>query len=384
MASRNDNPRTPPVRGEFLVPDYYAAFACKGGSCRSTCCAGWTVTVPMDQYFALANVSCGPELRESIDRAFMPVLRPSPERFAEIRHDRDGRCKLLRPDGWCALHAACGEDALPSVCRYYPRGPRIDPIMESSCANSCERTLELLFEKPEPLRFERRELTFSMPFSPTATAPAEAAAYVRVRAFCLAILTDRAFPLQTRILMVGKLLSALDRDPGVDPGTVDLSVPAFASDIPGTYRTMMNVGRWFIENNRSIAAFCESVEAYYVDGEIEAKYRAATAHFTAILPDHEILFEKMLVNDLFFRQFPRGDHGTGLSDEFTALAGTYVFIRFLALNLMMTRTNRAEFVDIMAATYRVVGHTRFDKNIVVLLRDEEASSFDALGTMLQA
>lgn len=370
--------------GEFLVPDYYRRFSCKGASCRNTCCAGWTVTVPMDQYFALFGLSCDADLRESLDRAFLPVLHPTPERYAEIRRDHKDRCRLLSEDGWCSLHARCGETALPSVCRYYPRGPRIDPMPESSCSNSCERTLELLFEQPAPLAFERLPLSFQMPLERSGRPDPDPVFYARVRGFCLTILADRSYSLPTRILMVGKLLSILQHDRDADPATLDLTVPSYPRDVPGTYRTLMNVARWFIDNNQTISAYCEGIASYYEDGEVESKYRSARTHFEAVLPDHEILFEKMLVNDLFFRQFPFRDRSAFLDESFVALAGTYAFIRYLALSLMRTKSDREEFIDIMAATFRVVGHTRFDRNIAALLRDEEVASFDALATMLQA
>lgn len=37
---------------DFLVPDDYADFSCKCGQCRHTCCDGWAVTFPREDYSA--------------------------------------------------------------------------------------------------------------------------------------------------------------------------------------------------------------------------------------------------------------------------------------------------------------------------------------------
>ena len=150
------------VRANFTVPDYYKNFICKGGDCRDSCCVGWKVTIPMDQYFLLHGINCNKKVKEKIDRTFRPILHGNPERYAEIVHTMDGDCPLHKLDGYCLLHETCGEEVLPWVCRYYPRGPRIDYAIEASCANSCEKTLELLFRNEEKITFETKELSFLM------------------------------------------------------------------------------------------------------------------------------------------------------------------------------------------------------------------------------
>ena len=52
---------------DFLVPDNYADFHCKCGKCRHTCCDGWAVTFPREDYFRLLSVPCSPELRRKLD-----------------------------------------------------------------------------------------------------------------------------------------------------------------------------------------------------------------------------------------------------------------------------------------------------------------------------
>jgi len=147
---------------KIIVPDYYKDFKCKCGECRHSCCMGWRVTVSQDEYFRLLGMECSPDVRRRIDCAFFTVSTPSPERFAEIKHNYLGRCPIQREDGLCTLHFECGEEALPTICRTYPRNMIYCIMGEGACANSCEKTIELLIEKKDSLGFEEVESPISM------------------------------------------------------------------------------------------------------------------------------------------------------------------------------------------------------------------------------
>ena len=112
------------MEGHFLVPDYYEDFRCKGGACRRTCCDGWGISVTQAEYFRLLGMDCPPDLRRRIDVAFHAPETPSPERFRLITPTWQGDCPMRAPDGLCALQCTCGEEALPAICRLYPRAPR--------------------------------------------------------------------------------------------------------------------------------------------------------------------------------------------------------------------------------------------------------------------
>ena len=100
---------------DFLVPDNYADFHCKCGQCRHTCCDGWAVTFPREDYFRLLSVPCSPELRRKLDTSLHLADDPTPERYAELLPNWEGHCPLQRADGLCALQAECGEEALQKL-----------------------------------------------------------------------------------------------------------------------------------------------------------------------------------------------------------------------------------------------------------------------------
>lgn len=75
--------------------------------------------------------SCGqwriwvePELVESIQNhplaLELPVLEPEAGGWHRLSYDGEGRCKFLRPDLLCGLHASTGWRSKPRACRQFP------------------------------------------------------------------------------------------------------------------------------------------------------------------------------------------------------------------------------------------------------------------------
>lgn len=142
-----------PEPDKLLVPEYYPAFRCKCGRCRATCCGGWGISISMQEYFRLLGLDCSPALRRRLDGALCPLEEPTEARYAQLLPDWRGVCPLQGQDGLCMLQQECGADALPPVCRHYPRGLRTAFGPACACSNSCEAVLEQLFCLEEPLAF---------------------------------------------------------------------------------------------------------------------------------------------------------------------------------------------------------------------------------------
>jgi len=142
----------------YLAPDYYETFACKCGGCRNTCCKGWSITVSMAEYYRLLGMSCPRRLRARLDGALHMVEHPDRARYAAVTPNSEGECPLHGKDGLCGLQKAMGENALPSVCRLYPRSVRNEYEPECSCAGSCEAVVELLLSRREPIAFSEKDL----------------------------------------------------------------------------------------------------------------------------------------------------------------------------------------------------------------------------------
>ncbi len=368
----------------YLVPDYFPAFSCKMGDCRRPCCEGWPISVTMKDYFTLLGVECSPELRRRLDCSLHLAPHPTEDAYAQILPRYDGQCPLHLPDGRCSLHAECGDHALAAVCRLYPRGVRNGENRECSCANSCEKVLELLLAHPAPLTFTRITKDFGLPDAPPRqhffhTAGREQ----EIRLWLISMLQRREYPLPQRMLLLGQALHAMnaalaDKDDAQVDDLLSGRIVIPAPEVPVPNHEKLSTGLQTVErmlsildrSSVSIRAYGEEALAFFGDGtDAYAKYQAATARFAAVIPQWEIWFEHMLVNHLFFVQFPFQDRPVSLKDEYITLVAVYTLLRCLLVGCLAEHGDILHAVDVATAAFRLVDHTEFDRYAAPLLRD---------------
>jgi len=338
----------------------------------------------MNEYFMLHGIDTSIKMKDKIDRAFRPLINPSPERYAEMTHNRLGHCPLLLPNGYCELHSKLGEDALPSICRLYPRAPKFDYHIESSCANSCERTLELLFENEEPISFETIPLSFKLSLTSKSRSEEERRSYKNLRDKCFQILSNRRISLSTRILQLGKLFATLDLEPNYDYSDFFVEIPKQNGNRKMTFELLLSLCDFFKEKNPSITDYCVFTQNYFQNEDILSFSTKAINHFDSVITNHEILLEKAIINELFFRQFPFQEYTRNFTDEFISLCGMVSFVQFLSITMMTEKTTIEDYIDIMATIFRAVTHTRFEQNIMILLKNEGFADFEHLSEMLNS
>ena len=367
----------------FLMPDYYPTFRCKMGDCRHACCEGWRVSLSLDDYFKLEAEECSSELREKIDRGVKVSLQPTPDAYAYIQHDYFGNCPLRLKDGRCALHAEMGENALAQVCKLYPRGIRKYPNYECSCANSCEAVIEHLIKKEAPIEFIKKEQELDIP-----TAPRRKVNFFTegreesIRLWLIGILQNRRLGLSKRLLGLGFALKKLeDCLHNKDLNGLDTLLKApFEPELP-----KFEVGRQHIEfgieimeqllsfidkKSDSVREYGEQALAYFGDNDdVISKYNNAQRRFEQNFPKWEIWFEHLLVNHMFFEQFPFQDRPLGLWEEYVGISAVYSLLRFLAIGYMANHNGEESFVDMVSAVFRLVDHTDFDLFAAELLKD---------------
>jgi hypothetical protein len=357
------------ITGDFLVPDYYQDFQCKGGLCRDSCCVDWKVNISMQQYFLLHGLNCNKKLKEKIDRTFRPLLNPSHDRYAEIVHTQNGDCPLHKENGYCLLHEKCGEDVLPWVCRYYPRGPRIDYLFEASCANSCEKTLELLFSSTKPLSFNLLKTSFFMvkPQSlPTAT---EKGNYKKEREAVFSFLNDRSYSISERLINLGEYLGGAKEDSfSLQENSIN-DYKTILETLSGIFMAFEGrFPRLFEQIEKAIEVYKQS----QVDIYLEKKKQ-----FTDKFPDNEIFFEKMLVNEIYFRQFPY-QKNISKTDQFLAIIGIYLLVKFLGTALIEENDNLDNLIDIFSKTFTVISHSDFDMQIISQLKANKIATLGVI------
>ena len=367
----------------YLVPDYYPAFSCKMGACRRPCCEGWPISVSMKDYFRLLSEDCSPELRRRIDTGLHLSLHPTEDAYAQILPRYDGVCPLHMEDGRCALHAECGPDSLALVCRLYPRGMRTGEHKECSCANSCEAVLELLLRRDEPLTFITQPLETLLPDVPRQHPFHTAGREQEIRLWLISMLQRREYPLPQRMLLLGQALHAMDvalaaRDAAQVDKLLTGRVPIPAPEMPVPSHEKLLAGLEAVESmlatlersSVSIRTYGEEALAYFARAASPfSAYEAATARLDAVVPQWETWLEHMLVNHMFFVQFPFQDRPVPLKDEYLSLVAIYTLLRCLLVGCLAEAGDIVRAVDVAAAAFRLVDHTSFDLYAAPLLRE---------------
>jgi len=367
----------------FLMPDYYPQFSCKMGACRSACCEGWPISLSVADYFKLLGTDCSPELRKKLDCGMHLMDHPIPEAYAQISPRYDGKCPMRLEDGRCGIQAELGEGALAAVCRLYPRGIRIQESLECSCANSCEAVLEQLMSSANPVKFIRKQLSISMPeILSVPDHPDPIPQEQRIRLWLISIMQNRKYRLNDRILQLGIALDELEAvlKYGCNEKLESLlQKTSFPIDKEVqeemTEQSLYNIGnliQHLTSKGTSLSALGYSKITDYED---------TISRFQNLFPDWECWFESILVNHMFFTQFPFENPPAALHNKFLALASIYMIMRYLCLSC--ENPTKTEIVDWLALLFRMVDHTDFDRYVSQIMRTVKCTSYDRLWNMLQ-
>ncbi len=331
---------------EFIVPSYYKNFSCKCGDCRTPCCCGWSVTVSMREYFELLSLECSNELRRKINCALHVIDGASENEYARLTPSWLGTCHLQREDGLCAVHAECGEWALPNICRVYPRCARSGDVLRLCCSSSCEKTVELFMEQKEPITFEVSELANDAYVDDGMTKEG----FDRQKEY-VKILQNRALSMPQRLeelykYMFGKTLP--------EDACIDLE-------------PLSPIIEYYKDNSDNVSQLCEKYEKIKADGELER----AINELERIYPDLEILIEHLIVNHVFYSAFPIGEKRISEENSFFALCVVYALTKiFAATALYGNQSDDTNVIvsNALSAFYRLCEHSSFAYNCTVLLR----------------
>ncbi len=374
----------------YTVPSYYKDFVCKGHDCRHCCCIGWDVTISMKEYFYLQGMNCPKKLRKLLDKTFYVLNHPTTERYAKVAKNMDNDCPLHMSNGYCMLQAECGENALPLICRYYPRGPRFDYKYECSCSNSCEKVLELLYSNNDVLSFEELPLSFNLELSKTNISEEKKKLYQDVRNLCETIISNREHNLSYRLILLGKVLQKMQRylDEKETIKVEEILVEdlqnelTITKDLESTLNLQDKTLTFFNDLSISLKPYASKALEYYHTGKLSEQYLTAKEHLKTLFPNQEIMFEKTIHNYLFYEQFPFSKQLNSLWEEFESLCGVYLFIKYLVIGYMADKTELTDFIDVMSAAFRYINHTNFNRNIDILLVEENITTLDQLADLI--
>ncbi len=316
------------IHGKFIVLSYYKEFQCKGKDCRNCCCQGWKITLTQKEYFQLLDVDCSSSLKEKI-LAYVGILpHPNEMEYARINFNYQGECPLRLENGYCGLQVECGEERIPSVCRYYPRAPHLYPRKECSISNSCEWVIEYLLE--HKITFEERELFFAFEEKEE---------------------ESKHFEEEEKRK---KFLSILQKENSLDDCLKEI-IFSLKEDVS------------MIDKEKHASFLVELKKTFSHSASLMFLLENCTDMKTSVSKEEEEWMKKVLINHLFYLRFPylRNIQNPGICLFYAVLFWKWI------LSCNQKTGTKEEFIDLSASFFRVGEHSNLYEAIDFLVKKNQ-------------
>ena len=198
-----------------LKPSYYDQFACIGGACEDTCCAGWRIDIDKKSYQKYKNEK-NPTIKDALKKNIQRNRQGQNDlQYGKFKLDADGKCTMLDEENLCTIQKTLGEKALCHTCTIYPRqNIQINQTIEKSLDTSCPEAARLILLNKNGIDFIEDEVdipTFSFNYLEQQD---EIRDYFWVnRMFMIQVLQNRTHPIELRLLLIGLYMKKLESLP---------------------------------------------------------------------------------------------------------------------------------------------------------------------------
>lgn len=195
---------------------YMTRFRCITDRCEDNCCNFPGIPMTEQSYRRLEQVLVAEGRAEELSKAVQLNPGGPPGQFALFRKREDRYCHFNDEKLLCSLHARHGESVLPDVCMLFPRKVyRWPERVEMSASMACPEAMRLsllaedaMDEVPAPEgSIPRPEVAV---VRPGASAPRHSPWHERLRQAMRRVLSERQFPLASRLALIGLLSYRLD------------------------------------------------------------------------------------------------------------------------------------------------------------------------------
>lgn len=401
-----------------LRPTYYDAFQCKAQNCRFNCCTGWDIPVNPDDYLRLQKQQ-GSEVFHQKLKQVLELMEPiqDGQQYTKMPCHDNGECCLLTKDALCALQLECGHEALPEVCKMFPRNV-IDSYSgyeERSLILGCEAVLELLWNLPEGVDFILEDLPQEEYKIGHCKKDSYYPYFQEIRSLCIDMLQDRRFSIGERILLMGIFLQKFPVNAKEvenwcmetqmmmeNPALIQISKYLMQSSEEmlenyiyqnmqllmhhniNTQNKKLNEYRNQLINQLlfSIGGIKEDKE--YIDIDT-AQYQQCKEKFDKIFGDREYFFENIMVSICFGDKFPAVSSKEELWKTYIHFCIIYSLVRFIAITSCIEEVaNQKErlFDAILLITRTVVQSTAIRSKLSDLLFDQGQISLAHMAILL--
>lgn len=370
-----------------LMPLFYKDFHCLAADCRDNCCGGWEIAFKKKDYLHIKRSAQSEELKAILASGMSRIRnQASGDLYARFKMDGENRCVFQTEEGLCRLQLECGEQALPEVCREYPRKIVYTPAgKELSLGPSCEGVLAQLWDLPQGIDFLEEDLPKKDWW--TVTGPWTLMYFPQIRSLCIDVLQERSLPLFRRMQLMGIMLQNLRGrewnagkttfDDWLSWGTSLLQSPdtgALLNGLPEDQNVFFAdnfqlLAKLYFRRSSEKAFFQELMEAacsdpdwhIHSDGQFTFDfdhYRLLARSLDELLGHSDIFFENLMVAAAFYLTFPDLSSPEGLWRSYCLLCALYSFYRFTAVLGCAKETSREQLFRVVGQVSRCMLHSK--------------------------
>lgn len=332
----------------WLMPFYYKNFKCKCDKCRHTCCNAWKIRISQQEYFNLIGMGTSEKLHHKIEDSFCDPKTPSEDCFKYISYNWLGECPMFE-DGLCLLHKEKGPDALPNVCKLYPRSlKRINNQLIACCSSSCEAVVELLYKSNE-YKLIKDELNEEahINYSFDEDLIQDINHYNQ-------ILKNNGFSLVQKIKTI---CLEVNEDEFNNEYNTDIN-PLFEA---------LSIFDKFANNDDFLQETNKLLKERYMNNS--KQYEIDKVEFENTYSNWMSFFENVINNSLIYECFPFVDERISKTDAFKGLCVTYGLLRLIAIGYTSINKNEESLIDSVASLFRLIEHTSFYYNVNIISKN---------------
>ena len=379
-----------------LIPVFYQNFHCLAQDCKDSCCVNWNITFDKKDYLRLRRLDAPAGLKARLEDGVRRERKGNHDGVFYGKFDLDsnsGRCPFLDPDGLCAIQRACGHDALPFVCKNYPRHTGYTfAAKEYSLSPSCEGVLQQLWDLPEGIEFIENPLPDTeQRWANVKPGETLEGCFAPIRELCVDILQNRDIPLSQRMLCLGLVLQQLQKedwavfepDGWVERISAMIGTDEFIAlngkiagnrdmfltqNIKVLYAIASSEKGWPEEIFRALGVKQEvKVNVQEGSGKLSVEYsrpvyEQALERFQAVFTGHEYFFENLMVASALYLNFPQLSSKETLWKSYVSLCSLYSFYRFVSVLGCAEGPTKQRLFHIIVMASRSILHNRYRFN----------------------
>lgn len=399
-------------------PRYMRDFRCAGEACIDTCCQRWRVTVDRKSFDFLRKEVADPTLRPIIDKHLVRARSGDRRsRYGEIAMRDDLTCPFLTQARLCRIQKTLGAEALPDLCREYPRVQlMVDRDLEQYATPSCPEIARLLLSGPDAIELSDVDLPASEVAAQSSLVLTSAGTVYRtgfrdIRDTAISLIAAHAPDADCGLFAVLMLTQALDGRSGTSTDirgfladqSAILTSDEFRTQF-GSLRVDPSIGlrlvkelvalRRLVGPGRNVSAHYPEIMAQCVEGvghcdddpaRSLAGYRQARERFAGFVERHPWMLRNLLVDDLRRSAYPAGN--TPPWEQAMELAIRYAFVKLMLIGLCGYWKDAFDIDRCALAVYsfsRGVAHTEgFVARLRELLKDAGVDSLGGAAVMLK-